>query len=294
MIANGWMIAATLALLGAAPASAAPNWAAVDKTLERSGVVQPDAVHKYSFPRSDLTVVLDGVTLKPALALGSWLAFAPMGDAASVMGDLVLKQDEVNPVMKRLLDAGLTITALHNHLLRSTPLTMYMHVHGHGDPVRLAQAVRSALTLTGTPLGPVKPPMASPPLDLDTAAIDRILGASGKAVGGVYQVGIARPERVTDGGIPVQPSMGLANSLNFQPIGNARAVATGDFVLLASEVDPVLRALRSSDIDVTALHNHLGDEQPRLFFMHFWANGDALAVATGLRKALDATAIRTR
>ena len=285
---------AVAALLVSTPALSAPNWTAVDSALGRSGAAQPDGVHKYSFPRADLTVMLDGVRLKPALALGSWVAFEPMGNTAMVMGDLVLTPDEVNPIMSRLLESGLTITALHNHLLRSSPGTMYMHVHGSGDATKLATALRSALALSRTPL---TPPAASPPplpLDLDTARLDNIIGWPGKANGGVYQFSIPRPERILDAGMPVPPSMGLAIALNLQPTGGGTVVGTGDFVLLQNEVDPVLWALRRAGIDVTALHNHLGQEQPRLFFMHFWANGDAVGVANGLRKALDATAVRPK
>ena len=278
----------------AAPAAGAPNWTAVDAAFGRPGAVQPDGVHRYGFPRSDLKVTLDGVAIKPALALGGWVAFQPMGDAAMVMGDLVLTQEEVNPVMARLLQEGLTITALHNHLLRSTPGTMYMHVHGSGDPVKLATSLRSALALSGTPLATPAAAAPPPPLDLDTTAMDRTIGWPGKVNGGVYQFNIPRPEQITDSSMPVLPSMGLTIALNLQPIGGGKVVGTGDFVLLPNEVDPVLRALRSNGIEVTALHNHLGAEQPRLFFMHFWANGNASAVASGLRKALDATAVKPK
>jgi hypothetical protein len=294
MVLHRLMLLCAAALCGAAPASAAPDWSKVDAAFGRQGTVQPDAVHRYSFPRSDLRVTLEGIVLKPALALGSWIAFEPMGDEVVMMGDLVLQQGEVNRVMSKLLDMGIMVTALHNHLLRSSPGTVYMHVHGRGDPVRLAAAVRSALALSGTPLGPPKPPPPPPPLALDTAALDRVLGAEGKANGGVYQVNIPRPERIMDAGMPVPPTMGLAIALNFQPTTGGRVVATGDYVLLASEVDPVMRALRGSGIEVTALHNHLGQEEPRLFFMHFWGNGPALDVARGLRKGLDATAVKLK
>lgn len=285
---------AVAALLVSTPALSAPNWTAVDSALGRSGAAQPDGVHKYSFPRADLTFMLDGVRLKPALALGSWVAFEPMGNTAMVMGDLVLTQDEVNPVMSRLLESGMTITALHNHLLRSSPGTMYMHVHGSGDATKLATALRSALALSRTPLTPPAASAPPLPLDLDTARLDDIIGWPGKANGGVYQFSIPRPERILDAGMPVPPSMGLAIALNLQPTGGGAVVGTGDFVLLQNEVDPVLWALRRAGIDVTVLHNHLGKEQPRLFFMHFWANGDAVGVANGLRKALDATAVRPK
>jgi hypothetical protein len=272
----------------AAPAAAAPDWGDVDAALGRAGAEQPGGVHRYSFPRSDLKVVLDGVTLRPALALGSWLAFQPTDHGTLVMGDLVLLQSEVNPVMTSLLDSGVGVTALHNHLLRSAPATMYMHVHGHGDAVAIARAVRAALALTATPPpAPAGQASPSPLLAFDTAALDRVMRGAGKANGGVYQFSFPRPERIVDGGITVPPSMGLATAINFQPTGAGRAVTTGDFVLRAEEVIPVMKALRAGGIDVTALHNHLADEEPRLYFMHYWGNGDAAALARTLRSALD-------
>ena len=204
-----------------------------------------------------------------------------------VMGDLVLTDAEVNPVMKQLEDSGIEITALHNHLLRASPATFYMHVLGHEDPAKMAAALHTALALSGTPL--VAPPAAaSPPaLDLDTAMIDRVLGAKGTVAGGVYQVGIKRAETIMDGGMEVPVAMGSAEAINFQPTGNGKAAITGDFVLTAKEVNPVIRALQANGIEVTALHNHMLDDEPRLFFMHFWANDDAAKLAAGLRKALD-------
>jgi hypothetical protein len=194
-------------LLLASPVSAAPDWAKVDLALGRSGVEQTGGVHRYSFPRSDLMVTLDGVAIRPALALGTWAAFEPMGDEAMVMGDLVLTHDEVNPVLTSLLASGFTITALHNHLLRSSPATMYMHIAGHGDPVRLAQGLRDALAASSTPLAPAPPsaPAAALP-DLDTAALDRLMGAQGKISGGTYQFSIPRAERLTEAGMEIPPA----------------------------------------------------------------------------------------
>lgn len=289
------LLAGTLAALLAAPAWAAPDWAAVDRAMGRPGAEQAGGVHRYGFPRSDLKVTLDGVAIKPALALGSWAAFQPMGDDAMVMGDLVLTHEEVNPVMSRLLASGFTITALHNHLLRSAPATMYMHIAGHGDPVKLATALRAALGESRTPLASPsrdsQPPAASagssPPLDLDTAALDGLMGSKGKPNGGVLQYSFPRAERLMDGGMVTPASMGTATAINFQPTGGGKAAITGDFVLIASEVDPVLRALRANGIEVTALHNHMLNDEPRLLFMHFWANQDAAQLARGLRAALD-------
>lgn len=284
-------LAGALALTLALPAVAAPDWAPVDAALGRAGATQADGVRRYAFPRSDLNVQLDGVQIKPALALGSWLAFQPMGDQAMVMGDLVLTHEEVNGVLSRLLAGGLTITALHNHLLRSAPATMYMHVGGHGDPAKLAATLRSALEASRTPLSPPTKP-AQERLDLDTDALDRIMGATGKANGGVYQFSFPRAERLTDSHMPAPATMGTATAINFQPTGGGKAAITGDFVLVAEEVDAVLRALRRHGIEVTALHNHMLDDQPRLFFMHFWANDDAAKLAQGLKSALDKTNIR--
>lgn len=294
-VVQTFFVAAAILTPAAAPAQAQPAapWAAVDAALGRSGTTQPDGVRRYSFPRSDLRVELDGVMVKPALALGGWLAFEPMRRTGRgmVMGDLVLTQDEVNPVMGELLKDGLTITAVHNHLLRSSPMTMYMHVRGEGDLGRLAASLHSALALSHTPLRPSQT-AAQPALDLDTATIDRIIGRQGKGNGGVYQFTVARRETVTDGGMAVGASMGTGTSINFQPTGGGKAAVTGDFVLLANEVDPVMRALRGSGIEVTALHSHMLSEQPKLYFMHFWAVADARQLATGLRSALDRMNLR--
>jgi hypothetical protein len=274
-------------------AAAATDWPSVDDALGRGGTVQPGDVHRYSFPRSDLAVTLDGVRIKPALALGSWLAFRDVGDHAEVMGDLVLTQQEVNPVLSRLLEGGLTITALHNHLLRSTPGTIYMHVHGMGDAVKLATTLRTALSASRTPTnGEPTAPAAPAALSLDTKALDAALGGQGKVAGGTYQFSFPRAEQITEDGQPVPPSLGLATAINFQPTTKGRAVTTGDFVLIGSEVTPVLTELRRHGIDVTALHNHLTGEQPRLFFMHFWGNGAAMTLGQGLRAALDKMNLR--
>jgi Domain of Unknown Function (DUF1259) len=263
------------------------QWAPVAQALGKSGSEMPGGVYRVGMPRTDLHVTLDGVALKPGFALGSWVAFEPMGHEAMVMGDLVLTENEIEPVMKKLQEGGLEITALHNHLLRATPATFYMHILGHGDPVALARDIHEALVLSKTPLGNPPPAAAEAKLDLDTAMLDRTLGASGKPAGGVYQFGIPRADQVRAHGMVLPPPMGSAESINFQPTGNGKAAITGDFVLTASEVTPVMRTLRENGIDVTALHNHMLDDQPRMFFMHFWANDDAAKLAHGLRAALD-------
>ena len=281
------------AFLVASPSFAQPQtaWSAVDQALGRAGTTQADGVRRYGFPRSDLKVELDGVTLKPALALGSWLAFQTMGPTNMVMGDLVLTPEEVNPVMGALLKGGIRVTAVHNHLLRSSPQTIYMHVEGRGDPSRLAATIHSALALSHTPLGaPAAAQQAA--IDMDTAALDRIMRRAGKANGGVYQFTFPRAEKVVDDGLPVPASMGTGTAINFQPLSGGRAATTGDFVLLGSEADAVMRTLRSAGIEVTALHTHMIGEQPTIYFMHFWGVGSATQLATGLRAALDKTNVQ--
>jgi hypothetical protein len=269
-----------------------PDWSAVERALGRKGTINPGDVMKFSFPRADLSVTLAGVQLRPALALGSWVAFKRIGSGLTmVMGDLVLTQEEVGPVMQRLQDLGVDQTAVHNHLLMESPRVMYMHISAHGDEAKIAQALHDALALTKTPL--VAPgAQTAIGIDLDTAAISRELGVGGKVNGSVYQISVPRKEIITEGGHEVPPSMGVATAINFQPTGAGKAAITGDFVLIASEVNPVIRALRSNGIAVTAVHSHMIDEEPRLFFMHFWANDDVARLARGLRAALNQTASR--
>src|SRR5450755_4823367 len=287
-----WLMASLLAAsFTTAATSQEIDWQKVDDAFGRKPAISDD-VHRYGFPRTDLTVTLDGVAIKPALALGGWIAFKPAHGGAMVMGDLVLLETEINPVMLKLIEGGLEITTVHNHLLRASPATFYMHVGGHGDPAKMAAVIRDALAVSKTPM--TMPAPASPPLavDLDTAQIDQIMGAKGQANGGVYQFNVPRRDAVTMDGMAITPPapLGVAIGINFQPTGGGKAAITGDFVLTNDEVNPVIRALRANDIDVTALHSHMLDEQPRLFFMHFWAVDDATKLARGLRAALDKTA----
>lgn len=267
------------------------DWEQVDDVFSRKAVVAGD-VHRYGFPRTDLSVTLDGVTIKPALALGGWVAFKPMQGGAMVMGDLVLLASEINPVMAKMIANGLEITAIHNHLLRANPETFYMHIAGQGDPVGLAKSIREALAASRTPGTVPAPATPSPPIDLDTAQLDLIIGVKGQSNGGVYQFNVPRRDPITEDGMQLSPvgPMGVAIGINFQPTGSGKAAITGDFVLSSDEVNPVIVALRKNGIEVTALHNHMLHEQPRLFFMHFWANDDAIKLAKGLRAALDKTA----
>lgn len=274
---------------GQAAAAGSYNWAAVEQTLGRKAAVNPGGVMKLSFPRGDLQVSVGDVQLRPALALGGWVAFKPLTNGkALAVGDLVLTSDEVGPVMQQLQAGGISQTAVHNHLLGEAPRVMYMHIMAEGAPAKLAETLRTALAESKTPMA-ATPAAPNGTIELDTAALARSLGYSGKVNGGVYQVSIPRAERIMDMGTEMLPSMGVATAINFQPTGNGKAAVTGDFVLLGSEVNPVLRALRENGIQVTALHSHMIGESPRLLFMHFWANDDAIKLATGLRAALART-----
>jgi hypothetical protein len=285
-------LAAGAILASVATASAqSVDWSKVDEALGRKAAVSGD-VHRYGFPRTDLTVTVDGVTIRPTLALGGWVAFKPAHGGAMVMGDLVLLESEIAPVMTTLINNGLEVTAVHNHVLRGSPATFYMHVGGHGDPAKLATTILQALQSSKTPLAPPAPAATPPAVDLDTAQLDQIIGVKGTNNGGVYQFAVPRRDPITEGGMKLDPAgpMGVATAIGFQPTGGGKAAITGDFVLAGEEVNPVIKVLRDNGIEVTAIHSHMLTEQPRLIFMHFWANDDAIKLAKGLRAALDKTA----
>jgi hypothetical protein len=271
---------------GATAKAQGNDWSAVTAAIGRPGALQSDGVMKYSFPRSDLKVSLGGVRIRPALALGSWVAFKRTStNEAMVMGDLVLLEAEVSPVISALQQKDIQQTAVHNHLLRESPRVVYIHIAAHGDAARIATAVRAALDLTKTP--PPEAPAAASRLDLDTAVIHRTLGYGGKVNEGVYQVSVPRRDTIRMIGEVLPPSMGVATVINFQPTGRGWAAITGDFVMLDGEVNRIIPILRTSGIDVTALHSHMLGEEPRLYFMHFWADNDAGKLAIALRRAID-------
>jgi hypothetical protein len=280
-----------VAAFAAAASAQEIDWQQVDAALGRKATVSGD-VHRYGFPRTDLRVSVDGEIIKPAFALGGWIAFKPVHGGAMAMGDLVLLEPEINPVMSKLIEGGMEITAVHNHLLRANPPTFYMHVGGHGDPVKMASAMRDALAASKTPLEVPAAAAPVPAIDIDTAQLDQIIGAKGQANGGVYQLAVPRRDAITEHGAQLVPPgpTGVATAINFQPTGGGKAAITGDFVLTGDEVNPVVTALRTNGIEVTAIHSHMLTEQPRLIFLHFWANDDALKLARGLRAALDKTA----
>lgn len=259
----------------------------IDQVLGRSGQ-KTGNVYRVGFPRTDLHVLVDGVAIKPGLALGSWAAFSGTDDNTIVMGDLVLLQGEINPVMEKLRAAGFEITAVHNHLLNETPCIMYMHYMGHGPAARLASSLRAALSVSKTPLG--KPTSAPAEPSVSPAwvkTIDDIMGREGGFHGGVLSFGVPRGDAVTVNGMMVTPAEGVAESINFQDADGGNVATTGDFVLTADEVNPVISALEEKHILVTALHSHMLTEQPRLFFMHFWGHGPAKDLAEGIKGALD-------
>lgn len=298
VVALGWLLVGVSACGSpgpAAPASATErlrplDWKPVEQAMGIPGILQPGGVLRFSFPRTDLQVTVEGVLVKPALALGTHVEFLQTGNkAAMVMGDLVLTADEVNPVLVKLQQGGVEQTALHNHLLGELPRVMYLHIGRQGDPVPLARTIRAALQLTKTPLTAPANPGPPPAFPFDVRQLDQILGCHGKVTAGVYQCSVPRREQITEQGQVLPPAMGVATALNFQPTGASGAAITGDFVLLASEVNPVLRTLSHHQIEITALHSHLLMEAPHLFYLHFWATGAALPLAHSLRAALDQT-----
>jgi Domain of Unknown Function (DUF1259) len=263
----------------------------VDEELGRSGQ-KAGEVYKVGFPRADLHVTVHGLAIKPGLALGSWAAFTGTDDHAAVMGDLVLLEDEVNPVIDKLRGSGFEITAIHNHLIDETPHVLYVHYMGHGPAARLATSLKDALSVSKTPLEKPAPPAeeAAPPAWVNT--VQDSVGRKGNFKGGVLSYGVARGDQITMDGMTVAPAAGVAEAINFQAADSGQVATTCDFVLAAAEVNPVLSELRAHHIAVTALHSHMLTEQPRLFFMHFWAVGDPQSVGAGIKAALGHIAVK--
>ncbi len=271
------------------PATAA-EWKNVEDVFGFPGDMLPGDVIRFNMPRKDLHVTLGGTEIKPGLALGAWAAFHRVGkNDAMVMGDLVLTEDEVAPVMRVLQEGGVEVTALHNHLIGETPKVMYIHMGGHGDPARMAQTIKKAIALTKAPLPEGAGSKENEDLGFDVAAVEKLIGHKGKVSGGVLHLGVPRAEKIAEEGMETPPSMGAGTSINFQPTGDGRAAIAGDLALKANEVGPAIKALRDHGIETMALHSHALNDAPRLFYVHFWANNDALKLARGLRAALDKT-----
>lgn len=278
-------VALSIFFVSVAALAQGPSPANIDQALGRSGQKSGE-IYKLSFPRVDLHVTVEGVALKPGLALGSWAAFSGTNEKAMVMGDLVLLQDEVNPVMRKLRDAGFEITAVHNHLIDENPRVMYMHYMGEGNAKQLATSLHDALAESKTPLDKA----ASAPADSSTPAwvkpVQDAVGREGTFKGGVLSFAIPRSNVITINGTTITPAQGVAESINFQDAGTGQVATTGDFVLTADEVNPVISALEKYDVGVTAIHSHMLNEEPRLFFMHFWGLGSPEKVGAGIKAAL--------
>jgi len=268
----------------------AVEWKSVADVFGFPGDVLPGGVIRFNIPRKDLHVTVSGTEIKSGLALGAWAAFHYVGkNDAMVMGDLVLTEEEVAPVMKTLEDGGVEVTALHNHLIGESPRILYIHMGGHGDPVKMARTIKQAVALTKTSLPQGGGAKESEDLGFDVAAVEKILGHPGTVSGGVLHVNVPRAEKLTEEGMDTPPSMGAGTSINFQPTGNGKAAIAGDFAMRWKEVGPVMKALQDNGVQAVALHSHALNDVPRLFYMHFWANDDAVKLAHGLRAALDKT-----
>jgi hypothetical protein len=266
--------------------SAPPDWSAVDKVFGSAGKDLPGGVHRFGWPRTDLTVTIGKTPVAPALALGSWGAFVADRDGAMTMGDLVLLESEVTPVVTALLAGGLDVLAIHNHLVGENPHVIYVHFAGHGDAATLARALKGALETTKTPIGAAG--AKTEPTAAEQAIFKRVeeaLGHTGSMAGKVMQVGVPRAEKIEEHGMEVPASMGMAISMNFAVVAD-KVATTGDFVLIASEVNPVVKELRAHGLDVTALHSHMLEESPRLFFLHFWGVDAPERIGASLKAAL--------
>jgi hypothetical protein len=268
------------------------NTEAIDKAMGVAGQVQGD-VYKISLPRTDLSISIDQVKLKARFALGSWIAFKVSEKATVAHGDLVLIEDEVGQVLQKFEQDGITLTALHNHVIRESPKVMYLHFWAEGDAGQLAMKLRRALSVTKTPFG--KPDMVqniqshSPTgEELPAERIQGVLGQKGTVKDGVLSVTVPHPGTIRMRDVDLPSSMGMATAINVQAGAVGKVAATGDFVLSAKEVSAVASALTRHDIQVTALHNHLVHSSPDLYFMHFWAHDSPDRVAQGLKAGLDA------
>jgi len=269
------------------PKPAGLDTAAIDRAIGKTGQAMAGDVYRVAFPRTDLNVTVGSVKVKAGFALGSWAAFKAAGSGAAAHGDLVLTDTEINPVISALQQHGFEITALHNHLINESPSVMYLHFWGQGDATMLAQSVKDALSKTKTPMSaPPAAPTAAAADDLPADQIQQAIGLKGTVTNGVLGLSQPRPETIQMMGVTLPPSMGMATAINFQSAGNGKVAATGDFVMLADEVNKVARALRQHDIAITALHNHMLHGSPELYFMHFWAVGAPIEVSAGLKEAL--------
>jgi hypothetical protein len=265
------------------------DWKSVTDALGRTGKFgDNNTVYRIPLVRSDLQVVTVGVPIKPGLSLGGYVAFAKYDDATMVMGDLVVTEAELPKVTDALQSHGIEQTALHKHLLEQSPQVWWTHIHAMGDPAKLAAGIKAALDATAI-APPAAPPAQQPPVDLDTAGIDAALGRKGNPDGGLYKFNLARQDAIVDDGYLVPPTFGVTTTVNFQPLGAGKAAINGDIVMTGPEVQKVIQALRTGNISLVTVHNHSLTDEPRLFYLHYWAVDDAVTLAKAMRPALDAT-----
>ncbi|WP_369250929.1 DUF1259 domain-containing protein [Streptomyces sp. R41] len=266
------------------------DWTDVGAALGRPGDMKRYMYHT-GLPRRDLEVYSRGIRIKPALALGTHVAFVRYDDGNSLlMGDAVVTERELQPFSDALQEHGIWQTAIHKHLLAHKPDIWWVHVHAHGpDPTAVAHGLRAAFDCTATPPPDTNTASVKETLDLDTAAIDAAIGVKGLVDDGVYKNTFVRAETIIDDGMVLPPGLGATTVVNFQPLGRGRAAVNGDFVMIAKEVQDVLTAIRRAGADLVEVHHHNLTDEPRLFFVHYWAVGDAIKLAKGLRPAVDAT-----
>ncbi len=295
LLVMGLLVDASVQAETHAPGSLDPG--AMERAIGKPGELK-DGVYKVSLPRNDLVVVVNGVKIRPGLALGTWLAFKENSNDVVMDGDLVLKEEEVGPVLEKLHKESIQVTAVHNHLIGESPRVMYVHVFAKGEGARLAKQMKEVLALTTTPIGSSAAnneglgKSAGEEPGFDAEFVQKQLGHQGKVKDGVLSVSISRPEKIQMQGATLTPSMGMATAINVQAAGEQSVAATGDFVLIAEEVNPVTKALTEHGMLITALHNHLVHGSPELYFMHFWATGSADHVTKGLKAAVEAMQLR--
>ena len=267
------------------------DWKQVAETLGRKGKLgDNNTAYRVALTRNDLQVTSYGVAIKPGLSLGGYAAFTRYANNQTLlMGDLVITEAELPKVTDALQAHGIAQTALHKHLLEQSPPVWWTHVHGMGDAAQLAQGLKAALDATS--IGPAAvPPAQQPPVDIDTSGVEQALGRKGTPDSGLLKYSIPRKDTIIEEGhVLPAASLNLTTVINFQPLGGGKAAINGDFILTDSEVQKVIQALRAGNIQIVELHNHGLTEQPRLFYMHYWAVDDAVTLAKALRPALDAT-----
>ncbi len=276
-----------IAIVSATPALAqSSDWQrAVDQALAK-GQAKPDDIYSVSLPRDDLRVMRGGVRLRSGMDFGSGVNFKPMGDSVMAMGELAVTDDEAAGVLTRLEQHGIEVTALHKHVLKISPSMMWIHVRSHGDAATIAANIKDALRATGTRF-PTQAASKSPPTGLRTADLSQIVGGKGEESGGVLQFRLPIVQGIREGGMDLPAGMGPQIELNMQSVGNGRAVATGEFPVVAAQVNPVVRTMREQGFEVAEVHNHMLDEEPRMFWVHIWGADQAARLATRMRAVVD-------